>query len=220
MLNGANTAWLLVSSALALLMTPGLALFYGGLNRSKSVLNMMMMSFSSMAVVTVVWIAYGFSVAFGDDLNGLWGNPTQYQGTRTFIADSDIWGTVGVPLYVFMAFQMMFAIITVALISGALADRIRFAGWLVFAGGWVTILYFPVAHMVWGGGFIGSTIGALDLAGGWPCTSTPALPRRPWWRGAGSGGRRSRSSHTTCRWSRSGPGCCGWAGSASTPARG
>jgi Amt family ammonium transporter len=165
-LNGANTAWLLVSSALVLLMTPGLALFYGGLNRSKSVLNMMMMSFSSMAVVTVLWIAYGFSVAFGDDVNGLWGNPTQYPGTRTFIADSDTWGTVGVPLYVFIAFQMMFAIITVALISGSLADRTRFVGWLVFAGGWVTIVYFPVAHMVWGGGFIGSSIGALDFAGG------------------------------------------------------
>jgi Amt family ammonium transporter len=165
-LNGANTAWLLVSSALVLLMTPGLALFYGGLNRSKSVLNMMMMGFSSMAVVTILWIGFGFSLAFGDDVNGLWGSPTQYLGTRTFIEDSDVWGSVGVPLYVFMAFQMMFAIITVALISGALSDRTRFSGWLVFAAGWVTLVYFPVAHMVWGGGFIGGTIGALDFAGG------------------------------------------------------
>jgi ammonium transporter, Amt family len=164
--NGANTAWLLVSSALVLLMTPGLALFYGGLNRSKSVLNMMMMSFSSMALVTVLWIGFGFTIAFGDDVNGLWGNPTQYLGTRTFMGETDLWGTVGIPLYVFIAFQMMFAIITVALISGALSDRTRFAGWLIFAGGWVTLVYFPVAHMVWGGGFIGGTIGALDFAGG------------------------------------------------------
>jgi ammonium transporter, Amt family len=164
--NGANTAWLLVSSALVLLMTPGLALFYGGLNRSKSVLNMMMMSFSSMGLVTVLWIAYGFSITFGDDVNGLWGDPTQYLGTKTFLAETDVWGSVGVPLYVFLAFQMMFAIITVALISGALSDRTRFSGWLVFAAGWVTLVYFPVAHMVWGGGLIGGTIGALDFAGG------------------------------------------------------
>jgi Amt family ammonium transporter len=164
--NGANTAWLLVSSALVLLMTPGLALFYGGLNRSKSVLNMMMMSFSSMALVSILWIGFGFTIAFGDDVNGVWGDPTQYLGTRTFMGESDVWGTVGVPLYVFIAFQMMFAIITVALISGALSDRTRFAGWLVFAGGWVTVVYFPVAHMVWGGGLIGGTIGALDFAGG------------------------------------------------------
>jgi ammonium transporter, Amt family len=164
--NGANTAWLLVSSALVLLMTPGLALFYGGLNRSKSVLNMMMMSFSSMGLVTVLWVAYGFSLTFGKDVNGLWGSPTEYLGTRTYLAESDVWGSVGVPLYVFLAFQMMFAVITVALISGALSDRTRFSGWLVFAAGWVTLVYFPVAHMVWGGGLIGSTIGALDFAGG------------------------------------------------------
>jgi ammonium transporter, Amt family len=164
--NAANTAWLLVSSALVLLMTPGLALFYGGLNRSKSVLNMMMMSFSSMAIVTILWIGYGFTLTFGTDVNGVWGNPTQYLGTKTFMGEADLWGTVGVPLYVFIAYQMMFAIITVALISGALSDRTRFVGWLVFATAWVTIVYFPVAHMVWGGGLIGGTIGALDFAGG------------------------------------------------------
>jgi Amt family ammonium transporter len=130
------------------------------------VLNMMMMSFSSIAVVTILWVAYGFTLAFGTDVNGLWGSPTQYLGTRTFMGETDLWGSVGVPLYVFMAFQLMFAIITVALISGALSDRTRFLGWLVFAGGWVTLVYFPVAHMVWGGGLIGRTIGALDFAGG------------------------------------------------------
>ncbi|SIR12055.1 ammonium transporter [Micromonospora avicenniae] len=161
-----NTAWLLISSAIVLLMTPGLALFYGGLNRSKGVLNMMMMSFSSMGLISILWLFYGFSVAFGDDQNGIWGDLGQYLGTKTFMAETDLWGETGIPLYVFMAFQMMFAIITVALISGAISDRAKFSGWLLFAFGWATLVYFPVAHMVWGGGFIGAKLGALDFAGG------------------------------------------------------
>lgn len=158
-----NTTWLLVSSALVLLMTPGLALFYGGLNRSKGVLNMMMMSFSSIGLISILWLFYGYSVAFGDDVNGIWGDPGQYFGTKTFMTDV-IDG--GIPLYVFIAFQMMFAVITTALISGAISDRTKFAGWMVFAFGWATLVYFPVAHMVWGGGLIGADIGALDFAGG------------------------------------------------------
>ncbi|WP_422770868.1 ammonium transporter [Plantactinospora sp. WMMC1484] len=161
-----NTAWLLISSAIVLLMTPGLALFYGGLNRSKGVLNMMMMSFSAIGLVSILWLFYGFTVAFGDDQNGIWGDLGQYVGTKTFMAETDLWGETGIPLYVFMAFQMMFAIITVALISGAISDRAKFSGWLVFAFGWATLVYFPVAHMVWGGGFIGAGLGALDFAGG------------------------------------------------------
>lgn len=161
-----NTAWLLISSAIVLLMTPGLALFYGGLNRSKGVLNMMMMSFSSMGLISILWLFYGFSVAFGDDQNGIWGDLGQYLGTKTFMAETDLWGETGIPIYVFMAFQMMFAIITVALISGAISDRAKFSGWLLFAFGWATLVYFPVAHMVWGGGFIGAKLGALDFAGG------------------------------------------------------
>ncbi|NES16149.1 MULTISPECIES: ammonium transporter [Micromonospora] len=160
-----NTAWLLVSTALVLLMTPGLALFYGGLNRSKGVLNMMMMSFSSIGLVSILWLFYGFTVAFGEG-GKFWGDLGQYLGTKTFVGESDLWGETGIPLYVFIAFQMMFAVITVALISGALSDRTKFAGWLVFAFGWATLVYFPVAHMVWGGGLIGGDIGALDFAGG------------------------------------------------------
>ncbi|MCW3840717.1 ammonium transporter [Micromonospora yasonensis] len=160
-----NTAWLLVSTALVLLMTPGLALFYGGLNRSKGVLNMMMMSFSSIGLVSILWLFYGFTVAFGEG-GKFWGDLGQYLGTKTFVGESDLWGETGIPLYVFIAFQMMFAVITVALISGALSDRTKFAGWLVFAFGWATLVYFPVAHMVWGGGLIGKNIGALDFAGG------------------------------------------------------
>ncbi|MEU2611774.1 ammonium transporter [Micromonospora sp. NPDC007271] len=164
-IDSGNTAWLLVSTALVLLMTPGLALFYGGLNRSKGVLNMMMMSFSSIGLVSILWLFYGFTVAFGEGGRFI-GDLGQYLGTRTFVGESDLWGETGIPLYVFLAFQMMFAVITVALISGALSDRTRFAGWLLFAFGWATLVYFPVAHMVWGGGLIGGDIGALDFAGG------------------------------------------------------
>jgi Amt family ammonium transporter len=167
-----NTTWLLVSSALVLLMTPGLALFYGGLNRSKGVLNMMMMSFSCIGLISVLWLFYGFTVAFGADdtgpVDGFVGDLGQYLGTRNLMSEVWMLGDVstGIPTYVFMAFQMMFAIITVALISGAISDRAKFAGWLVFAFGWASLVYFPVAHMVWGGGLIGADIGALDFAGG------------------------------------------------------
>jgi ammonium transporter, Amt family len=156
-----------------LLMTPGLALFYGGLNRSKGVLNMMMMSFSAIGLISVLWVIYGFTLAFGTNdsagVNNIIGSFTQYLGTETdFIGEEWLFlgaGT-GIPTYVFMAFQMMFAIITVALISGAASDRLKFSGWLLFAFGWFTLVYVPVAHWVWGGGFIGAKIKALDFAGG------------------------------------------------------
>jgi Amt family ammonium transporter len=164
-----NTAWLLLSSALVLLMTPGLALFYGGLNRSKGTLNMMMMSFSCIGLISVLWALYGFSLAFGsndsDGLNNVLGSFSQYFGTGTSWA-GEMWGETGIPTYVFMAFQMMFAIITVALISGSLSDRLKFGGWVLFAFGWFTLVYVPVAHWVWGGGWIGAKLHALDFAGG------------------------------------------------------
>jgi Amt family ammonium transporter len=163
-LSTGNTAWILASSALVLLMTPGLALFYGGMTKTKSVLNMFMMSFSAIGLVSILWLVYGFSVAFGDDVNGLWGNLTQYLGSN--VAPDALWGALDIPVYVFIAFQMMFAVITVALISGSIADRAKFLGWLVFAFAWATLVYFPVAHWVWGGGWIGAKLGALDFAGG------------------------------------------------------
>jgi ammonium transporter, Amt family len=164
-----NTAWLLLSSALVLLMTPGLALFYGGLNRSKGTLNMMMMSFSCIGLISVLWALYGFSLAFGTNgsagFNNVLGSFSQYFGTGTSFS-TELWGTTGIPTYVFMAFQMMFAIITVALISGALSDRLKFGGWIIFAFAWFTLVYVPVAHWVWGGGWIGAKLHALDFAGG------------------------------------------------------
>jgi ammonium transporter, Amt family len=170
-----NTAWLLASSALVLLMTPGLALFYGGLNRSKGALNMMMMSFSTIGLVSVLWLIYGFSFAFGTNenagLNNVIGSFTQYLGTKHYpselwLATTDNPSGIGIPTYVVMAFQMMFAIITVALVSGGISDRAKFAGWLLFAFGWFTLVYVPVAHAIWGGGFIATKIHALDFAGG------------------------------------------------------
>ncbi|WP_433084280.1 ammonium transporter [Dactylosporangium sp. CA-052675] len=167
-----HTAWLLVSTALVLLMTPGLALFYGGLNRSKGVLNMMMMSFSTIGLVSVLWLFYGFSASFGSDTaGGLFGDLGQYFGSKTYI--DQMWGAtadnasgIGIPTYVFMVFQMTFAVITVALISGAISDRAKFGGWLLFAFGWATLVYFPVAHNVWGGGWIAQKLHPLDFAGG------------------------------------------------------
>ncbi|MFI2231299.1 ammonium transporter [Nocardia testacea] len=169
--NAGDTAWLLTSAALVLLMTPGLAFFYGGMVRGKNVLNMIMMSISAMGVVTVLWVLYGFSVAFGTDKGGLLGDPGQFFGLKTLIAGFGD-ESAGVPLIgtipatVFVAFQAMFAIITVALISGAVADRLKFSAWLVFAAIWATVVYFPLAHWVWGGGWIMEKVEAIDFAGG------------------------------------------------------
>jgi Amt family ammonium transporter len=165
-----NTAWLLTSAALVLLMTPGLAFFYGGMVRAKSVLNMLMMCFGAIAVVGVLWVIYGYSLTFGDDVvGGLFGDITQYLGLSGLIGNEDALATTG-----FVAFQGMFAVITVALIAGAVADRVRFGAWLLFAGIWATIVYFPVAHWVFDfsndsghvGGWIANDLVAFDFAGG------------------------------------------------------
>jgi Amt family ammonium transporter len=173
MTNTGDTAWVLTSSALVLLMTPGLALFYGGMVRSKSVLNMMMMSFGALAVVSVLWVVYGYSIAFGDDVGGgLIGDPSQFFGLRGMMVD--VTGkTGGLPPMAFVAFQCVFAIITVALISGAIADRAKFGTWMLFAGIWATIVYFPIAHWVFDfssgahvGGWVANRLSVVDFAGG------------------------------------------------------
>lgn len=156
-LNFGATAWMLTSASLVLLMTPGLALFYGGMSRAKSVLNMMMMSFGTLGVVGVIYVLWGWSMSYGADVGGVFGNPLDqfaldgaiYDANGEFLIDG-----FGVPGIVGVAFQSTFAIITVALISGALADRVKFGTWLVFAGLWATLSYFPIAHMVWGGGLL------------------------------------------------------------------
>ena len=188
-----DTAWMLASAALVLLMTPGLAFFYGGMVRARGVLNMIMMSISAMGVVTVLWVLYGYSVAFGNSTSGFFGDPGQYFGLKGLIggnavveviadpaAGIEAVEAVGIPLAgtipqtVFLSFQLMFAILTVALISGAVADRLKFGGWLLFAGLWATFVYFPVAHWVFAfdgvtaetGGWIANKIKAIDFAGG------------------------------------------------------
>lgn len=157
-----DTAWILVSTALVMLMTPGLALFYGGMVRAKSVVNMMMMSFGALGVVSVLWIIYGYSVAYGESIGGLLGNPGDFFGLSGQL--DAVSGTI--PTLVDVGFQGMFAVITVALISGSIADRANFWTWLTFAAIWMTVVYSPVAHWVWGeGGWIGE-LGAIDFAGG------------------------------------------------------
>ena len=172
-LNTGDTAWMLMSCALVLLMTPGLALFYGGMVRAKGVLNMMMMSFISMGIVSILWVLFGYSMSFGKDLGGgLLGNPFEMFGLGDQIAADSLFGTI--PTSVFIAFQAMFAVITVALISGAIADRAKFGGWVVFVVVWSTVVYFPVAHWVFDfdsgdndpGGWIANQLKAIDFAGG------------------------------------------------------
>jgi Amt family ammonium transporter len=156
-LNSGDTAWMLVSASMVLLMTPALALFYGGMVRGKSVLNMMMMSFGAMGVVGVVYVLWGYSMSYGPhSVAGLFANPLDLFGLHGAITDSagNYVMTGSYPTVVNVAFQLTFAIITVALISGAIADRAKFSTWLVFSGIWVTLAYFPLAHQVWGGGLL------------------------------------------------------------------
>ncbi|HEX7805336.1 MAG TPA: ammonium transporter [Cellulomonas sp.] len=163
-LDTGNTAWMLTSAALVLLMTPGLAFFYGGMVRGKSVLNMMMMSFGAMGVVGIIYIFWGYSMSFGSDVLGWFGNPFDAFGlSKVTDADpSNLLAANGVPILVWVAFQATFAIITVALISGSIADRTKFGTWLVFSAIWVTVSYFPLAHMVWGGGFLSNSANGLS----------------------------------------------------------
>ncbi len=169
-MNSGDTAWLLASSALVLLMAPGLAFFYGGMVRAKSVLNMMMMSFIAMAIVPVAWFLYAYSLAFDDDVKGGLIGGLGHVGLKG-ITPNTLTGTI--PTYVFVVFQLTFAIVTVALVSGAVADRMKFVSWALFVPVWLTVVYAPVAHWVFAfdgedikGGWIANKLGALDFAGG------------------------------------------------------
>jgi Amt family ammonium transporter len=187
-INAGDTAWVLTSAALVLVMTPGLAIFYSGMVRAKSALNMIMMSFISMGTVGVLWILFGYSAAFGDSIGfslpspgfgkttyiGLLGNPLQFAGLDQIMDPSATAGTV--PALAFAAFQACFAVITVALVSGAIAERASFGGWTLFTIVWATLVYFPVAGWVFAfddfigpgmhGGWIANWLGTIDLAGG------------------------------------------------------
>lgn len=214
----AATAWLLASTTLVLLMTPGLAIFYGGMVRTTGVLNMIMMSFISIPLVTVAWLLVGYTMASSQDgMSGLVGNLRHF-GMLGITPDT----THGaVPELLYATFQLTFAIITAALVSGAIADRAKVAAWMVFVPVWTVAVYSVVAHWVWG------------RAAGWPgwacwtmrvglwSRSSPAAPPWPWrWcSGRGSASRRTPCGRTICRCCSSASGCCGSAGSGSTPDR-
>lgn len=179
-LNTGDSAWVLVSFAMVLLMTPGLALFYGGMVRAKNLVSVLYMSFVSIAVVTVIWFVYGFGLAFGEDVGGLgligWGQWEFFRTTPSVMREV-------IPVYVFSLFQLVFAIITLALISGSVANRVRLGPWMIFGVIWVTLVYLPVAHWVFSKGGWLNRWGCWTSPAAWSSSSTPGSPAWPWrWR--------------------------------------
>jgi Amt family ammonium transporter len=164
-INAGDTAWMLVSTALVMLMTPGLAFFYGGMVVRKNTLSTIMMSFMTLGLIGVLWVVYGYSLSFGNDVGGIIGGLNFLGLNNVGQNPSSVYAT-SIPHLAFMAFQMMFAVITVALITGAVIGRMKFSSILVFAVIWFTIVYCPVAHWVWGSGGWLARMGALDFAGG------------------------------------------------------
>ena len=161
-LDAGDTAWMIMAAALVMLMTlPGLALFYGSMAKRKDALNSMAMSFAAYCIVSFIWVIYGYSLAFGDDWKGIIGNLDKI--FLSGITTASLSGTI--PEMVFIVFQLTFAAITVALASGSFIERMKFSAWILFTILWVTIVYIPVAHWVWGNGFL-AKLGALDFAGG------------------------------------------------------
>lgn len=165
MVSAGDTVWILVSSALVMLMTPGLALFYGGMVRNKNILSTLMMSFAVLGVIGVLWAAYGYSLSFGGDIGGLVGD-LKFLGLMGVGEQPSHTYASTVPHLAFMAFQGMFAIITVALWTGGVVERMKFSAFMLFAVLWFTVVYCPVAHWVWGEGGWLAELGALDFAGG------------------------------------------------------
>jgi ammonium transporter, Amt family len=163
MVSSGDTAWMLIATALVMVMTPGLGLFYGGMVRSKNVLGTIMQSYMCLGIVSILWVFYGYSLAFGPDIGGI-------IGSFAWAGLAGVGITPGpysdkIPHLVYCAFQLMFAIITPALITGAFAERMKFSAFVLFTILWSTLVYLPVCHWVWGGGWLGK-IGALDFAGG------------------------------------------------------
>jgi ammonium transporter, Amt family len=161
-LNTGDTAWIIVATALVMIMTPaGLALFYGGMSRSKNLLNTFAMTIAAYCIGSVVWVLWGYTIAFGPDIGGIIGGMNHI--FMIGIGVDSLSGTI--PTFVFALFQMTFACITVALVLGSVVDRMKFSSWIVFSILWLTFIYAPIAHWVWGGGWMGA-MGALDFAGG------------------------------------------------------
>lgn len=164
-INTGDTAWVLISASLVLLMVPALAFFYGGMVRKKNILSTLNLNFIIIALVSIQWVLYGYSLAFGKDVLGLIGGLHFFGFSGVGAAPNDEYAA-SIPHLAFAAFQMMFAIITPALITGAFVERVRFKAFLIFSLAWATLVYDPVAHWVWGTGGIFRQLGALDFAGG------------------------------------------------------
>ena len=191
-----DTAWMIVATALVMLMSiPGLALFYGGLSKTKDTLNTMAMTFVTFCIVSVLWVLYGYTFAFGEDVRGIIGSASKLflkgVGPNSI---SDLAKTI--PEYIFIAYQLTFAAITVALASGAYIERMKFSAWIIFSVLWVTIVYLPVAHWVWGGRLPGKARTHLTSPAGRSCTST-RVSRRSWARLSSASGAPRRSSRAT-----------------------
>jgi ammonium transporter, Amt family len=163
MINSGDTAFMLIATTMVMFMTPGLALFYGGLVRSKNVLSTVLQSFIGLGIISLLWVVYGYSLSFGPDIKGLVGNLEWAFLKGVGLLPGPY--SQNIPHLLFCAFQLMFAIITPALITGAYAERMKFSAFLLFTVLWTTFVYFPVCHWVWGGGWLGK-LGALDFAGG------------------------------------------------------
>ena len=163
-INFSDTAFMLLATALVFIMTPGLAFFYGGLVGRRNVSAIMMQSFVSLGVTTMLWVTVGYSFCFGSDIGGIIGNPSDFL-LLSGITAGDIYPDLGIPVYLFVAYQLMFAIITPALITGAFANRMTFKAYLTFLVSWQLLVYYPFVHMVWGGGWM-AEYGVLDFAGG------------------------------------------------------
>lgn len=161
-LDTGDTAWMIVATALVMLMTlPGLAMFYGGMAKRKDTLNTIAMSFVAYCIASVLWIIYGYTLAFNTDIGGIIGSPS-----KLFLNGVEVKSLQGtIPEFIFVAFQLTFAAITVALVSGSYIERMKFSAWVLFAILWMSLVYVPIAHWVWGGGFL-MKLGALDFAGG------------------------------------------------------
>ncbi|HAV39975.1 MAG TPA: ammonia channel protein [Aquificaceae bacterium] len=161
-LDTGDTAWMIVATALVMLMTlPGLAMFYGGMAKRKDTLNTIAMSFVAYCIASVLWIIYGYTLAFNTDIGGIIGSPS-----KLFLNGVEVKSLQGtIPEFIFVAFQLTFAAITVALVSGSYIERMKFSAWVLFAVLWMSLVYVPIAHWVWGGGFL-MKLGALDFAGG------------------------------------------------------
>ncbi|MBI5374025.1 MAG: ammonium transporter [Candidatus Schekmanbacteria bacterium] len=163
MLNSCDTAFVLICSALVFIMTPGLAFFYGGLVRNKNVLSLMMQNFIAMGMVTVIWAVIGFSLIFGHDVDGIIGGLDYLLMNN--IGINSIYPGTGIPVWTFFIFQLMFAVITPGLITGAFVDRFKFSSYLIFMSLWSVLVYSVIAHWIWGGGIL-AKLGAIDFAGG------------------------------------------------------